>query len=497
MTVMSVEVPADWNAFMAGPFDRFLEFLDAATIKNLRLTSWAVSDRCLTPHFKKSFREVRTTLDPNRLRGLIKLLEHPFLGATCVRRLTIQATLYDFAPLHMAMATRRWDGGSPNGQERRLSDKQAASNNEGVTVLGSGLTWTHMRKLKDARGEAQPVVALLSQILRLLPGLEKLSLDFKCVDGPSELIPDGPLSLLLQPICASAMDTYRRTTEAMARSQITVDHFDVFTRPARYGLESMEFIKHIDRDLLFDLNFTSGVASRFKKFSLSFSPTTTVTLVELQMLQRRQRESEPFKTTTEWRHRGEGSRFDHPDGCCGIAEMLSYMPQLEELDLHQYLVKASALQRSMRVFREISHITLPKLQKLILRGMRADEADLLRFLESHRGLTHIDLTDFQLTSGTWDSIRIHFRTRMPSLTELCLADLRDSASGKVYLSPEIHSVEFNTEAIVRASDMRFLRKVALHTVHGTWDLHMQARRAAQAQDWDDALTHATTTLNLL
>lgn len=494
MTVMSKKDPADWNAFMAGPFDHFLEFLDIGTIKNLRLTSLAVSDRCLTPHFKKAFKEIRTTLDPDRLQGLITLLENPFLGRKCIRRLTILATLYDFAPLHMAMATRHWYGGSPDGQVRRLSDIRFSD--EWLAALKAGLTWLHTRKLYATSDEAQPVVALLSQILRLLAGLEKLSLDFICVNGPSELVPTGALAVQLTPICASAMDTYRRTTEAMARSQITVDHFDVFTGPLRCALESVEFVKHIDRDLLFDLNFTSGVASQFKKFSLSFSPKTKVNLVELQMLQRRRQESGPFKTT-EWRYKGNDSQFDHPDGYWGIAEMLSYMAQLEELDLHQYLVAPADIPRSKQVFKEISHVTLPKLQKLILRGMRADEADLLRFLDAHPALTHLDFQDFQLTSGTWESICRHFKTKMHSLTELCLADLKDSASGSVYLNPDMHSVEVNTDAIVHASDMRFLRKIALHVINGSWELHTQAREAAEAQHLADALTHAVSTLNLL
>jgi hypothetical protein len=194
---------------MAGPFDLFLEFLDAGTIKNLRLTCWAVSDRCLTPRFKKSFREIRTTLDPVRLRSLITLLENPFLGQKCIQRLTIQATLYDFAPLHMAMATRRWSGdspagspdsspdGSPDGQMRPLSDKplndkDKAKDDKGAAVLESGLSWLHTKKLREAEDHSQPVVALLSQILRLLTPLEKLSLEYFCIDGPSELVPKGP-----------------------------------------------------------------------------------------------------------------------------------------------------------------------------------------------------------------------------------------------------------------------------------------------------------------
>lgn len=461
-----------WGAFMAGPFDDFIECLDLASTKNLRLTCRAVNDRCLTPHFKKNFEEIVTTLDPNRLNSLLTFLKNPVLGLQTIRRLTIMATVYDFAPLHLAIATHHRNTVANHGRTLYMSHNQLTP--EDMTDVKSELTWMHVKSRPGEKQDAQPIINQLASILRILSSLEKLTLDLVCVKGPAELIPGGR-SAEWAPVWASAIETYHQASEAMARSQAAIDHFDFFAKPALCTLEPAEMTERIIRDDLFKSNFAASVASQFKKLSLSFSPKKSVDIVEVQIRERgsdRGNNEEPVSPLghSRWQYKGNESDISHPDYHRHIAEILTQMAQLEELDLHQEQVPLHNTDQDDQIFKQISQVTLPKLRRVIFHGMRTDEKDLLRFFRGHSNLTHVDLHNFQLTSGTWESIFNCFAHEMPFLMKLRLAELKSSAIRYIDLTPAnysgIASVDIRT-----AADLEFLKKVAFQALTEYWEFN--------------------------
>lgn len=481
-----------WKAFMAGPFDTFIECCDVDSIKNLRLTSRTVNDRCLTPRFRKCFEKIVTTLDPERLDSLLSLLkDNHILGIQSIKRLTIMATVYDFAPLHLAIATNHWHTIYKHGTALDIAESKLTP--EMIDMIRNGLTWMHAKKLMDDKHDAQPIINTLAYILRILGGLEELSLDVLCIKGPGILVPGGRAAEWA-PVWDSAMETYRRTVEAMAKSQIPIEHFDVYSKPVRCSIESMEVTKHIDRDELFEMNFAKGVASKFKKFSLSFSPKTKINSLELQLLQRTQdgRKTPGLYSPlspVKWQYQGSEPEFNHPDNHRGIAEMLNHMVVLEELDLHQYQVSSSDVIRNDQVFRQISQISLPKLRKITLRGIRTDQQDLMRFLIKHRNLTQIAFHNFHLTSGTWERI-FHFLAHdMPDLRHLSLGELKDPANGFVNITPTCLSGVMS-DAFNKVADLKFLRKVAFQAFTGAWAWHTRVIDEDEIEEGIDLPFHS-------
>jgi hypothetical protein len=81
---------------------------------------------------------------------------------------------------------------------------------------------------------------------------------------------------------------------------------------------------------------------------------------------------------------GDGSIADAEDEhkFMGLAKLLKLSCQLEDLELHQCVLRQKNLRRRGRLFQHIAEIhTPPKLKRLELRGLAMEEQDLLLFIQ--------------------------------------------------------------------------------------------------------------------
>lgn len=108
----------------------------------------------------------------------------------------------------------------------------------------------------------------------------------------------------------------------------------------------------------------------------------------------------------------------------GIARMLSKMTTLDAFDLHMTNALKGPATGYEKIFAAIADEVKLPLTQVFLRGLPATEDSLLKFINKHPKINHLDIREMHLTSGKW--IRVIQRLfQMSALSRLSLSNLWD------------------------------------------------------------------------
>lgn len=78
---------------------------DLASIRNLRVTTKSLGDRCCGPCFKRFLKHQRTDLTPDSVRRLCQIATDPKLGSA-IQHLTVLAVVNDKSELDSMLSTK-------------------------------------------------------------------------------------------------------------------------------------------------------------------------------------------------------------------------------------------------------------------------------------------------------------------------------------------------------------------------------------------------------
>lgn len=397
-------------------FEAVLQNLDLASLLQLRLVSHGISKRCLGPHFKALIEAIPVTTDlsAESLLHLDERASHPWLGCT-VKNLTVTALVYHSWMLQaMSWADSRW--GKVGG--RQLTDEEKAAADVRAAKAKVDLEWMQARIEEYDNQDNWPTIAeSLASILRKLGRLDSLKLDARYVrerddsGGPLlELIKDIDHPMSVQPSVSRVLCI---VTQAMVQSRVQVDSLVIYSGTECCNVDAVGAADQMERlGDAFDY-----VTRQIRSYSLSFFTWTpkypgcylgpTVAPVECDGLLGRDDEVEAMQ----------------PETPNGVAAMLMRMPRLTAIDLHQYYDFGNKLERLPGIFSMVAGVRLPLLERVVLRGLFANQKDLLGFLAKHPLIKSLDLRRLRLTSGSWDSVCAYISGEMPSLEHLRLSKL--------------------------------------------------------------------------
>jgi hypothetical protein len=104
--------------------------------------------------------------------------------------------------------------------------------------------------------------------------------------------------------------------------------------------------------------------------------------------------------------------------------MFSKMKKLDAFDLHMIDALRGPSTGYEKIFAHIAdEVELP-LTQVFLRGLPASEESLLKFIDNHPNISHLDIREMGLKSGSWTTV-IRQICQMPALTRLHLSNLWD------------------------------------------------------------------------
>lgn len=419
-----------------------LSHLDLISTSNLRLTSTSLADRAIGPTYKAYFAHQETDLSEESLNHLFELTSHARLGPA-VTTLTVTAVFYDDARWkHARRILRTADPHPSHPVDRALQRRAAQALSEAYTPEWGAARWArevaeqcevmddHRRSIfaRDANDLTERLASILSQLLTTPDG-PAVRLEARVIDQldplqkyPRALLPRDSGWNLLWALCAR---TLRIVTGAIARSGVPVRALSVFD--GAFGKVQARLL-----GLPGGLLGTSPAGAALRDLRLSFSPC--VPLVDY--ADPEPRVWEPGAQASDWYE--STSAFARQDSNCGeVAVFLRRLPGLETLGLYMYnTLTAPPPSAYAKVFARIVRleVRLPRLRRLVLRGIYVRSADLLRFLGAHPALEALDFRGVEITDEGWDPV-LRFMSRMESLREVHLERLRDRSRRIVNLLP--------------------------------------------------------------
>ncbi len=140
---------------------------------------------------------------------------------------------------------------------------------------------------------------------------------------------------------------------------------------------------------------------------------------------------------------GDGSIADAEDEhkFIGLAKLLQLSCQLEDLELHQYVLRQKNLRCRGRLFQHIAEIYTPsKLKRLGLRGLAMEEQDLLLFIQ-RTGLRELFMYNTALSLGTYRSIFDYCTGNESGMERLYFLDLVEQQLLEYFQGPKYGSAE--------------------------------------------------------
>lgn len=476
----SNKVPAAyWQALLSGPFDTFLEHLDVDSIKNLRLTSKAMSDRCLTPRFKRCFSHIGIETAPGPLSRFIDLASHPVLGP-CVKKLTLFAPVYDPTTLHLIIKTEHKHILGCSGLITYVSEKECTPDE--IKEAKMDLAWVHAKMTEQELEDVDLITDLLTRVLSKLGHLSRFSLNMLCIKGPHDMLIGGR-AFDWAPVWLSAAKTFRIATSAMVNSQVSVDSFDVYADIQRCSIQSIDIT---DQMRVFDAGPStfSVVGQTIKHFSLNFSTKVRLNPAQISKSLHSLNGIEDMYYHPWDPSRGlyEGNEIEvsAPENFTGLPAMLNQMPNLESIDFIQFQTVKLGHGGHVHVLSEIvsANVRLRSLKRVIFRGLRFLESDLLAFLKRHPTIDHLELHDVHLLQGSWGSVVGLFNDGMPGLRFLHLSALESPDRTILNLAPLWGPPIENMELVDTPQGRKQMEKYAFQTHNGV----LVYRRSFRAED---------------
>jgi hypothetical protein len=98
------------------------------------------------------------------------------------------------------------------------------------------------------------------------------------------------------------------------------------------------------------------------------------------------------------------------------------MTNLDAFDLHMTNTLEGPPTGYEKIFAAIANEVKLPLTQVFLRGLPASEDSLLKFIDNHPKINHLDIREMQLTSGKWTRV-IQRLCQMPALSRLSLSNL--------------------------------------------------------------------------
>lgn len=228
-------------------------------------------------------------------------------------------------------------------------------------------------------------------------------------------------------ISAHASYIFTTTIQALAATSLPVKHIDVFSSTRYCSLACTELAALVGRS---PANFLRPVASGLHSLSLSFSRladseaqgASSVVCCDCNSRRLRRSDTEVF-----CHHHHSKFEEDDDNHCTSEGSLASFLAKfsfLESLELHQYEIERPNDRYNPVAFELITReVRLPKLRKCTLRGINADDKNLLAFLRAHPDLQHLDLRHVNLNEGQWQPVFAHIKTHMGKLQTLNMEDL--------------------------------------------------------------------------
>lgn len=161
----------------------------------------------------------------------------------------------------------------------------------------------------------------------------------------------------------------------------------------------------------------------------------------------------------------------------GVARLLRQMPNLEHLDLHLYGTLNGRAKSYAQVLSCIANsVVLPSLRHCTLRGLRCDEASLLKFLRLHKALDTLELRGVDLVSGSSNPVFPQL-CAMPSLQRVTLSEMRAPGKyGVINLTSPLNSKEERDAMISDGENSSLMGGgVKVHTRHISRDQMLRER----------------------
>lgn len=268
--------------------------------------------------------------------------------------------------------------------------------NTQITSFKSDLELMKARKAERIALSGEFIVNSLALALTSFGELDSLELDAAIIENPYGVSPTH--SGIWKDIWIRASMVYRFTTSALAKSGTPVGTFGVYRNTHECSVPSYDvtvFPEYLDEVDGF-IAFTSSIRNLALKVDAirSLFPT--------------------------------GSGLEKPgaygeENFRGVARLLRLMPKLETLHLHL----CYAYNGDERLFTAIAEdVHLPSLKKCVLGGIHFHQMTILRFLQRHPHIEHLELIESRLSAG-WGPIFEHLSdtSKMPALTHLRLSNL--------------------------------------------------------------------------
>jgi len=395
--------------------ERIAKDLDLASIRNLRLTTKSLGDRCCGPCFKRFLTHQRTDLTPDSIRTLCQIATHPMLGSA-VQHLTVLAIIYDKSELDSMLSTKRGRFISKNPMGGTAYGP-CPTEEEQVELQNSSERLVERRRRQQQLTSDASEVQSLTDALRKFGTLAVLAVEAAVDQGFDEYVSTS-LVREWHPVWVRAAKVYRNTMLAIARSSVAVDSLQVFKVTQHCSIPTRD----VNAPLLeLEAANFARAAEHIKAFSISISTKVKNDAHEIDNFDACLSEDNPETVA-------DGN---YP----GVARLLAQMPNLESLDLHLYVTLRDPPNSYVKVFTPIADdVKFPFLRHCALRGIRCNEESLLSFLRRHNDLLTLELHEIHLQSGSWSPIFTHM-AGMPQLQRVELSNLWKPGDGPVHLAP--------------------------------------------------------------
>jgi hypothetical protein len=323
-----------------------------------------------------------------------------------VKRLVITAVIYDTTEVEeiLESGTRRETTHSGPIVQQTF----AKCSSDELAQINSDLAWLTTQRAQQAN-DSDSVLDRLTAAMTTLARLQSLKLDATVMRAPG--VSADTFQGDVREIWAQASRVFLLTTTAITRSGIAIDSLDLYRKTPRCGV----FVK--------DLSTLSGSWGTSSLPSAFATVKTLAITVGLDFDVNR----EPNAATREESRGNDGGQTpaDRSSEYPALANFLTAMPNLENIDLHIYrtgLGDVDALRMTLQAFAKQTY--LQSLQRCSLAGVFVDEESLRQFLHRHSSTRELELVEIRLGEhGNWGTVLSSIKADLKELQSLRLSSL--------------------------------------------------------------------------
>ncbi|KXT14093.1 hypothetical protein AC579_792 [Pseudocercospora musae] len=386
-------------------FEHICTFLCLPDLCSLRLASRLIAAKATQDHFKSFYKQKRVDLTKESLEHFLRQAESHSLGCL-VEDLILVGVVNNTLAIEAGLRRAEQKAETLIELEEELEVlRQRKAESEGLQKSGQDVellaqSFENLAKYRE-RGP--------------LPSLRLEVVVYRdAVDIRLESIGGGSWKIIWE----EAASTLKTAMSALAKSQLAVQQFHIFTDLQRCSVACNEILPAIDADVRFDT---------FSKMAISVS-SRVIDETDQDMARTRDR-CDVIDWSIDPIDRDIGvlrQEASDENNFSGLPRLLGLCSNLEELHVHQYtlqynVLQGSALNLEKYLERLVEIGPFPKLSKLRLQGITAREQDLIAFVQKHAALKDIALESITLQPG--GSFRALFEYCRNRFDALFLKDL--------------------------------------------------------------------------